>query len=161
MEDGRAFKNSALWQEKPKSFKWAIALVHNSKIRLAKYIYIYISSHVFHQSLKFSQTKSLSLVFISFPFFLWQPRPPQPSFNQLGHRRAAKVGKKRKIGREGIGRRRSLDLQHRIGVWLREGAWPAMNALIHKNSELLHSKEELALGCLFIYVRAKIIFSML
>lgn len=116
MEDGRTFKNSALWQEKPKSFKWAIALVHNSKIRLAKkYIYIYVSSHVFHQSLKFSQTKSLSLVFISFPFFLWQPRPPQPSFNQLGHRRAAKVGKKRKTGREGIGRRRGLDLQHRFG----------------------------------------------
>lgn len=32
------------------------------------------------------------------------------------------------------------------------GAWPSVNAVIHKNSELLHSKEDLASGCLFIYV---------
>lgn len=119
MEDGRAFKNSARWQEKPKSFKWAIALVHNSKIRLAKkYIYIYISSHVFHQSLKFSQTKSLSLVFISFPFFLWQPRPPQPSFNQLGHRRAAKVGKKKKNRAGGHWKEAGLGPRGRGHPWM-------------------------------------------
>lgn len=47
------------------------------------------------------------------------------------------------------------------GRWGVEGAWPSMNVVIHKNKELLHSERVLALGCLFIFVRAKIIFVML
>lgn len=42
-----------------------------------------------------------------------------------------------------------------------KGAWPSMNVVIHKNKELLHSERDMAVGCLFIFVRAKIIFVML
>lgn len=74
---------------------------------------------------------------------------PRTSFNQLGCRRSAKVSKE-----EGRGC---------VWSWAESvvGAWPYMNVVIHKNSELLHSKEDLAAGCLFIYVWAKIIFVML
>lgn len=128
-------------------------------------------SDVLHPSLvNFHRSKLLTLVFISARCFLWRPRPLRSSFNQLGGRRTAKGVPIRKKG-AWLRVPNAVALNGAV-LWawlnppkavLRAGRWAwsksstagrgqGMNAVIHKNCELLHSKEDLASGCLFIYV---------